>query len=87
MDTVTSVIAVLAAILTTACNIPQLYKVWKTRSTEDLSLRMLLALSAGSCLWLVYGVLDTDIPIMGANVATLLTVLPILYFKLTERKA
>jgi MtN3 and saliva related transmembrane protein len=84
MISATTIIGFLAAVLTTGCNIPQLYKVWKTRSTKDLSLRMLVALSAGSGLWLAYGVLDSDVAIIGANLATLLTVLPILYFKATE---
>lgn len=73
-----------AAILTTACNVPQLKKCWDTGSAGDISLKMLLALSSGVALWIAYGVLKSDIVIVVANSASLLLVLGILWFRLRD---
>ena len=42
-------------------------KAWPRGSTKDLSLRMLLVLTAGLLLWVGYGVLKTDWVIVAAN--------------------
>jgi len=73
-----------AAILTTASHVPQLKKCWQTRSAGDLSFRALLALSIGLALWLTYGVLRSDFPLMIANGISLALVLGILAIKLRE---
>jgi MtN3 and saliva related transmembrane protein len=46
---------------------PQLQKAMPRNTTSHLSLKMLVALSAGLCLWIVYGVLKEDWVIMLAN--------------------
>jgi uncharacterized protein with PQ loop repeat len=48
---------ILAAALISLSYLPQLQKAMPRNSTSDLSLRMLVALSAGLCLWIAYGVL------------------------------
>jgi MtN3 and saliva related transmembrane protein len=47
--------------------IPQVRKAWPRGSTEDLSLHMLLVLTAGLLLWVGYGLLKTDWVIVAAN--------------------
>ena len=84
MDLVTSV-GLAAAVLTTASNWPQLKKCWETKSAGDLSLKMLLALTAGQALWLTYAMLKADWVIIVANCISVSLVLGILYFKLRER--
>ncbi len=74
-----------AAFCTTVANVPQLKKVWETGKAEDLSLKMLLLLSSGLALWIVYGVLRGDLVIMAANAVSLALLACITYFKLRGR--
>ena len=71
-----------AACCTTLAFVPQVVKAWRTRSTKDISLGMFLLLVAGIVLWLVYGVLRSDLPLVAANVITLGLAGAILYLKL-----
>lgn len=77
-----TVIGLMAAAFTTLAYVPQVARAWRTRSTRDLSLPMVLVLSTGLVLWLLYGLLIDDLPLILANLATLLLVLTILFFKL-----
>ena len=56
-----------AAALTSLSYIPQVQKAWPRGSTENLSLKMLVALTAGLLLWVGYGLLREDWVIIGAN--------------------
>ena len=71
-----------AGTLTTLAYVPQVIRTWRTRSAKDLSLGMLLALSAGVGLWLVYGVALGAWPIIIANGVTLVLALVLVGFKL-----
>lgn len=78
----TTAIGLAAGTLTTIAFIPQVTKIWRTRSTKDLSLGMFLVLCCGIILWLIYGILTEDIPVLVANGATLCLAATILFFKL-----
>lgn len=80
-----AVIGYLAAALTAFCNFPQLLRVLRRGETEDLSLRMYLMLATGLSLWVAYGLLNSDWPVVLANITSLMTVLPILFFILKKR--
>jgi MtN3 and saliva related transmembrane protein len=56
-----------AGFLTTIAYIPQVWKVWSERSAEDISLKMILILSAGLALWCAYGIAVGQWPIILAN--------------------
>ncbi len=71
-----------AALCTTGAYVPQVLRVWRTRSTQDISLKKFLVLVAGLCLWVVYGFGRGEVPIVVANGATLALAGTILYFKL-----
>ncbi len=71
-----------AAICTTTAYIPQVLRVWRTRSTGDISLKMFLVLVTGLALWLVYGVWRGEAPLIIANGITLMLAGTILFFKL-----
>jgi MtN3 and saliva related transmembrane protein len=71
-----------AATCTTLAFAPQVMKVWRTRSTADISLGMFLFLVFGIVLWLFYGVLTGDGPLIAANAVTLLLAGAILFMKL-----
>ena len=63
----TTLIGLAAAALTTAANIPQVWKAWRTRKTDDLSLAMTLILATGLGLWVIYGIMQSDLVIIVAN--------------------
>jgi MtN3 and saliva related transmembrane protein len=55
---------------------------WKSRSTTDISLGMFLILCLGIVLWLVYGGIRGDVPLIVANLVTLVLAGLILLLKL-----
>ena len=71
-----------AALCTTGAYVPQVLRVWRTRSTHDISLKMFLVLVTGLTLWLVYGFWGGEVPLIAANGATLMLASVILYFKI-----
>jgi len=78
-------IGIAAAILTTAAFAPQAIQAWRTRSTRDVSLTMFLLMVSGIALWLVYGILIGDLPLILANAVTLLLAGAILVAKIRFR--
>jgi MtN3 and saliva related transmembrane protein len=80
--TYTNYIGFLAATLTTVSFIPQALKIFRTRQTKDISLWMYISFVIGVSLWLVYGIIGHDWPIILANIVTLTLVIPILIFKI-----
>ncbi len=77
-----TIIGLLAGTLTTIAFLPQVIKTWKTKSTKDISLGMFLTFCTGVLLWIIYGTLVKDIPVVIANIATLSLASTILWFKL-----
>ena len=71
-----------AGFCTTIAFIPQAFKVWKTKSTKDISLLMFLIFTTGVISWLLYGVIISDFPIIIANSITLLLSIFILFYKI-----
>ena len=61
--------------------LPQVIKIWKTRSAKDISLLMLLLLIVGVLAWLMYGILVMDAAIIYTNSMVLAMSLILLYFK------
>lgn len=59
-----------AASLTTTAFIPQVWQVWRTRHTKDISLGMYAIFTSGVAMWLVYGILLASWPIIIANSIT-----------------
>lgn len=64
------IIGLIAAVCTTFAFIPQVMKVWKTKQTKDLSLRMYSIMFIGIILWLVYGIRIDSLSIIMANIVT-----------------
>ena len=65
-------IGFLAGALTTIAFVPQALKMYTSKSGKDVSARMLLIFSAGVMLWLVYGIMIGSLPVILANVVTLI---------------
>ena len=77
-----TLIGLAAAFCTTVAFLPQVIQTWRTRSTKDLSLSMFLVFTTGIFLWLVYGLVLRDLPLIAANGTTFVLSGTILYFKL-----
>ena len=75
-----------AALLTTISNIPQALKIIRTRETKDVSVRTYLFLFTGLLLWIVYGFLREDIPLIVANIISALVCGTVLFLKLASPK-
>ena len=75
----------LAGTLTTIAFIPQLQQTWRTRCANDVSLGMLLTFITGVFLWLNYGLMLDALPIILANLITLVLTLAILMLKMRYR--
>ena len=58
-----------AGVLTVSSFLPQVIRSWRTRQTRDLSLGMFALLITASSLWIVYGALTQDWPVILTNVA------------------
>ena len=78
----TQLLGLTAGMLTTIAFLPQVIKTWKSRSAKDLSLGMFLLFCLGVAMWLAYGVLVQDIPVIAANLLTLMLASTLLFFKL-----
>ncbi len=76
-------IGVAAGALTTIAFLPQVIKTWRSRSAKGLSLGMFSIFCTGVSLWLVYGFLVGDLPIILANLVTLVLSITLLVFKFT----
>lgn len=78
-----TIIGAIAATLTMFSFVPQIFRSFKTKSVKDVSPVTLFQLSAGVCLWMVYGIARQDPIIIIANAVTLVTLaeLIFLYFK------
>ena len=76
------ILGLIAATLTTASFVPQVYKVWKEKSTKDISLTMYTVLLLGLLLWLVYGIYHESMAIILANAITAILVAMVLFLKL-----
>lgn len=78
----TTALGLFAGLLTTIAYLPQLIKTWKTKSADDISWSMLITLCVGIVLWLVYGSSVHDLPLIAANIVTLVFSSSILILKI-----
>jgi MtN3 and saliva related transmembrane protein len=66
--------------------LPQVIKTWKTKSAGDISLLMFAFATISVIMWLIYGIILKDIPIIYTNSLVLLCSLIMLYFKFRFRE-
>ena len=86
MDKYTEIIGFVAAFLTTAAFLPQVYKTWKTKDASSLSMPMLILFFVGVLAWLVYGALKESPSMIFANAITIVLGCLLIYFKLTYKQ-
>jgi MtN3 and saliva related transmembrane protein len=77
-----TLIGYLAAFGTTASFLPQAVKTIQTKDTSGISLPMYIFFTAGTLLWLIYGVMEPSLPVAVANAITLIFASVILIYKI-----
>lgn len=77
-----TIIGLAAATCATVSFIPQALKIIKTKQTKNLSLAMYSIFTTGIFLWLIYGILIKDLPLIIANAITLIFTSTILILKI-----
>lgn len=81
----TEVIGFFSAFLTTVAFLPQALHSWKTRDLSGVSLPMYSLFTAGVLGWIVYGLKIGSLPVVLANIVTLLLACVVLGLKLKHR--
>lgn len=80
-----NVIGIIAGILTASSLLPQFIKILKEKKADDISIPMLLILLAGLSLWIYYGILRDDWPIITTNLFSLTFNIGIIVLKFKYR--
>ncbi|MFH1224435.1 MAG: SemiSWEET family transporter [Candidatus Diapherotrites archaeon] len=75
------VVGFFAGLLIVAAWLPQLFRTWTTKSAKDLSLWTLLIILAGSVLWLAYGIMIENMPVIATNTASITIVTALVWMK------
>ncbi|WP_294215573.1 SemiSWEET transporter [uncultured Chryseobacterium sp.] len=81
-----NILGIIAGVFTSASMIPQLVKVLKEKNVEDLSWITLLVLITGVSLWVWYGILKDELPIIVSNAFAVLVNISLLICYLIYRK-
>lgn len=76
------ILGIMAGTLTTVSFIPQVIKIYKMKDAKDLSMTTFCVFSCGVFLWLVYGVVTREWPIILANGVTFILILSIIVMKI-----
>ncbi len=79
---IVTIIGLTAAACTTVATLPQIIKSWRTRRTGDISLLFMVVLAVGLCLWLAYGILLCELPLIAGNSVGLALTLCLIALKL-----
>ena len=74
-----------AGFLTTIAFIPQVVKIWRSKSAKDVSLPAFATFTVGIGIWIAYGIVKSDPPIILWNVVTLVLAAAILAMKVKYR--
>ncbi|MGI8510826.1 MAG: SemiSWEET family sugar transporter [Gemmatimonadaceae bacterium] len=79
---ITPFVGYAAGLLSMTSYVPQVVRVWRTRQTKDLSYGMFALLVTASALWVIYGALNRQWPVILPNVGCLILSLAILVGKI-----
>jgi MtN3 and saliva related transmembrane protein len=77
----------LAAGLTTASFVPQVWQTWRTQSAADISVLWIIMFASGVALWTIYGISVNSLPIIAGNVVTLAMICVIGLVKFAPRRS
>ena len=82
-----TIVGFIAGFVTTAANLPQVWKTYRNKSGEGLSFRMLLTLAIGLGLWIIYGVMSKSLPLIVTNAIVFMLILLLIGMKLKFDRA
>ena len=85
-ETLTHIVEIIAGILTGTFMLPQLIKVIKEKKVDEISILMLAVLITGITLWIIYGVIRNDMPLIVSNTFSLCVNLVLMYYRIKYRK-
>lgn len=85
MNFITTV-GIIGGILTSIAMLPQVIKAIKTKDTKDISLFMVLLMATGLAVWIYYGILRDDKPIIYTNSFSLMVNITLLALHLKYKK-
>jgi len=80
-STLLTILGTLAGILILSGWVEQIIKGYKTKSLKDVSKYLMIFISAGATLWLLYGIIVSDIFITGTNIAAIFLMITVLIMK------
>ena len=80
-----TILGFVAAFCTTAAFIPQAFKTIKTKDTSSISAGMYSLFTFGTITWMIFGILDKNLPVIIANVVTSILAIIILVYKLKHK--
>ncbi len=80
------IIGLVAGILTSASQLPQLIKIIKEKEAKNLSLGMMITLLVGVSLWIYYGFMKKDTPIIVTNIFSDAVNAALLFFSIKYKK-
>jgi MtN3 and saliva related transmembrane protein len=81
MNAAITIIGIAAGVLTAASMMPQVIKTIHTKKADHISVWMIVTLIAGVALWIVYGIMKSDWPIIYTNAFSLLVNLIMLFLR------
>lgn len=76
-----------ASIFTTSSQIPQVIRTYKTRDVSGISLSTYVIITIGLLLWLTYGIIKNDLPLIVANSTMVLLTFAIALMKVVFEKS
>jgi len=79
--TLLTILGISAGILILSGWVDQIIKGYKTKSLKDISKYLMLFISGGSILWLIYGIIVSDVFIIGTNIAAIFLMMTVLFMK------
>ena len=83
--TAIEILGLAAGTISSITFLPQVTRIWKTKSAKDLSMNMLFLLIVGVSMWLVYGVVQKDLAIIYTNSMVLVMSVIMFFFKIKFR--
>jgi MtN3 and saliva related transmembrane protein len=79
--TLLTILGIAAGILILSGWVEQIIKGYKTKSLKDVSKYLMVFISGGSILWLIYGIIVSDVFIIGTNIAAIFLMMIVLFMK------
>jgi MtN3 and saliva related transmembrane protein len=80
------ILATVAGIMILSGWVPQIIKGYRTKKLDDVSKYLMIFISGGAFLWMVYGIEKNDPYIIGVNVAAIVLTMIVLSMKFRYRK-